>query len=68
LGTDKESAAGWIGFGQPPEIYGLDQRPQKLVQPQEGLLVLFPSYMWHGTLPFIGDQYRLTAAFDVIPT
>ena len=68
LGTDKERAAGWIGFGQPPEIYGLDHPPRKLVQPQEGLLVLFPSYMWHGTLPFIGDQYRLTAAFDVIPT
>lgn len=68
LGSDERHTDGWIGFGHPPDIYGLDHAPRKLVKPQEGLLVLFPSYMWHGTMPFIGDQYRLTAAFDVIPT
>ena len=68
LGTDERNTDGWIGFGQPPSIYGTNHTPRKLVKPQEGLVVLFPSYMWHGTMPFIGDQYRLTAAFDVIPT
>lgn len=29
-------------------------------------LVLFPSYMFHGTRPF-GKGERLTVAFDVIP-
>lgn len=67
LGSDERNTDGWIGFGQPPGIYGLDHAPRKLVKPQEGLLVLFPSYMWHGTLPFVGDQYRLAAAFDVTP-
>jgi len=28
--------------------------------------VLFPSYFWHGTVPFHAGA-RLTAAFDVIP-
>jgi hypothetical protein len=37
------------------------------VRPELGLLVLFPSYFWHGTLPFHSDQPRLTVAFDVVP-
>jgi tetratricopeptide (TPR) repeat protein len=67
LGSDERHTDGWIGFGQLPSIYGKNHTPRKLVKPQEGLLVLFPSYMWHGTMPFVGDQYRLTAAFDIIP-
>jgi hypothetical protein len=29
--------------------------------------VLFPSYMWHGTVPFDGQAPRLTIAFDLQP-
>jgi hypothetical protein len=28
---------------------------------------LFPSYLWHGTVPFHGADTRLTIAFDVVP-
>ena len=38
------------------------------VRPEVGQLVLFPSYFWHGTLPFHSAQPRLTVAFDVVPT
>jgi hypothetical protein len=31
------------------------------------MLVLFPSYFWHGTVPFASEQARLTVAFDVLP-
>jgi hypothetical protein len=31
------------------------------------MLVLFPSYMYHGTTPFDGEDYRTTIAFDVVP-
>ena len=31
------------------------------------MLVLFPSYFWHGTVPFVSDQPRLTVAFDAVP-
>lgn len=58
---------GWIKFGQP----GLALEPplpaEHFVKPEPGLLVLFPSYMWHGTVPFSGTQTRLTIAFDVVP-
>ena len=57
---------GWIEFGRPPPIFNLDLGPRRLIQPKEGLLVLFPSYLWHGTIPF-GAGERLTAAFDYQP-
>jgi hypothetical protein len=37
------------------------------IRPQPGMLVLFPSYLWHGTVPFETGGRRLTAAFDVVP-
>ncbi len=40
---------------------------EHFVKPPPGLLVLFPSYMWHGTVPFSGEAPRLTVAFDLIP-
>lgn len=59
--------AGWLRLGQP----GLRTRPpleaEHYVRPEPGMLVLFPSYMWHGTLPFAGEGARLIVAFDVIP-
>ena len=57
---------GWIQFGVPPAMFDLDFAPRRIVEPRPGRLVLFPSYLWHGTLPFDqGD--RLTAAFDFVP-
>ena len=41
--------------------------PEHFVEPAAGMLVLFPSYMWHGTVPFATGAPRLTAAFDVVP-
>lgn len=58
---------GWIRFGKPgsPTVPALE--PEYYVEPKPGMLVLFPSYMWHGTVPFSGDQTRLTFAFDLSP-
>ncbi len=60
-----EGRQGWIGFGGAP--FTPDLPHQHFEKPEPGKLVLFPSYMWHGTLPFEGDQTRLTIAFDVVP-
>lgn len=30
-------------------------------------MVLFPSYMYQGTLPFDSNEVRVTIAFDVVP-
>jgi tetratricopeptide (TPR) repeat protein len=58
--------AGWIKFGEPgTAVPGCGA--QHYIEPQPGLLVLFPSFMWHGTVPFEDGGRRLTAAFDVLP-
>ena len=60
-----ESAeSGWLVLGEPPADLGLDLPPHARIEPRPGLLVLFPSWMWHGTRPFAEGE-RLTVAFDV---
>lgn len=58
---------GWIKFGQPGAVTRPPLGAEHYVEPEPGLLALFPSYMWHGTVPFTGDQHRLTVAFDLLP-
>ena len=56
--------AGWFSHGTPPPELGLDLPAYGLIEPKPGRLALFPSTMWHGTVPF-DDGERLTVAFDV---
>ncbi|HWE45483.1 MAG TPA: putative 2OG-Fe(II) oxygenase [Caulobacteraceae bacterium] len=64
---DSDAREGWIKFGEPPFKTVPAQPPAHFVRPEPGLLVLFPSYMWHGTVPFTTAEDRLTIAFDVLP-
>jgi tetratricopeptide (TPR) repeat protein len=66
VATAAEGNAGCIQFGSPPVELGLDLPPQRIVHPREGWLALFPSYLWHGTVPFADTEPRITAAFDVV--
>lgn len=61
------SQAGHIQFGQPPLELALGLLPRRVIRPQPGKLALFPSYMWHGTVPFEDAQPRVTVAFDMSP-
>ena len=65
---ETESDAGWIQFGQPMDELGLDLPPRRLIKPKLGHLALFPSYTWHGTVPFVDAEPRLTIAFDMQPS
>lgn len=58
---------GWLKFGEPELATVPKLEAEHFVKPAAGTLVLFPSYMWHGTVPFGGEAARLTAAFDVVP-
>ena len=62
--SEKEQQ-GWIKFGEPSFDAGLS--PRRAIQPLPGRLVLFPSYMWHGTIPFHDASPRVTIAFDAVP-
>lgn len=65
--TGADERAGWLKFGEP----GIPTAPklpaEHFIKPQEGVLVIFPSYMWHGTVPFSGEKTRLTVAVDIAP-
>jgi tetratricopeptide (TPR) repeat protein len=61
-GERKDS--GWFTIGDPDERLGLTIGPSRIIEPVPARLVLFPSYLWHGTVPFAEGQ-RLTIAFDV---
>lgn len=55
---------GHLVLGESPSDLGLALDAQRVVRPCPGRLVLFPSWMWHGTRPF-GAGMRMTVAFDI---
>lgn len=65
--SDQDTRAGWIKFGEPALRTSPALGAEHFVQPKPGRLVLFPSYMWHGTVPFVSEEDRLTVAFDAAP-
>jgi uncharacterized protein (TIGR02466 family) len=64
---DREGREGWLRLGQPPFPTVPEQPAERFVRPEPGRLVLFPSYMWHGTVPFHTEERRTTIAFDLLP-
>lgn len=66
LGPNDKS--GQLMLGEPQAELGLNLAAFRSIEPKLGRLVLFPSTMWHGTVPFAaraGESERLTIAFDV---
>jgi len=64
MNAETGDRAGWLKFGQPHALPGADEAPEHWVKPEEGLLALFPSFMWHGTEKFSSREARITVAFD----
>lgn len=64
---DERNRQGWLKFGEPSFDARLKEPVLRMVQPQVGRLVLFPSYMWHGTVPFHSPNARVAVAFDAVP-
>ncbi len=60
--------SGWIEFGRPQDYPKSKAQPVvRSYQPHEGLVVLFPSYFYHRTEPFVSDDKRISIAFDILP-
>ena len=64
---DPVARSGWIKFGE-PRYATPGVGPERMVQPRAGLLILFPSYLWHGTMPISTDEPRVTIGADVLPS
>lgn len=58
---------GWVNFGASRHGPEEARKPARIIKPQAGLQVFFPSYMWHGTNAFQSDEIRMTAPCDIIP-
>lgn len=65
--AESDAAGGGLKFGEPDIDIGEHGKARRQIRPAVGRLVLFPSYMWHGTVPFDSDLPRTTVAFDVVP-
>jgi uncharacterized protein (TIGR02466 family) len=63
---DSKTREGWLKFGEPPFKVPGAETAQHYIEPAAGCLALFPSYMWHGTVP-ISKGVRVTIAYDVVP-
>ena len=68
VNTSKVDHEGWLQFGVPdfelPENWLLDTT---VIKPEQGTIVSFPSYFFHGTIPYCDDDERIGIAFDVYP-
>ncbi|HKS57528.1 MAG TPA: tetratricopeptide repeat protein [Steroidobacteraceae bacterium] len=67
IAADTQLQAGWLQLGETDLKLAHGERIGRMLQPREGTLVLFPSYLFHGTTPFDSDEERITVAFDVVP-
>ena len=65
--ADGSGRQGWIKFGETGLGLGDREAIARAIKPEVGKLVLFPSYMYHGTIPFVDDSPRTTIAFDIVP-
>ena len=57
---------GCLQVGAPPDAYLSERnRIRRFIRPRPGMLVLFPSYVWHGVRPFTQPGTRHSIAFDL---
>lgn len=67
LGTD---LGGCLGFGLPDEFTGIAAAEAygiTAVRPEPGMMLTFPSHVYHRTYPHFGPGKRICVAFDIKP-
>lgn len=58
---------GWLKLGETSLDLGGREQVDKVICPEPGLCVLFPSYIWHGTYALKQQGMRVTAPCDIAP-
>ena len=62
-----EEHAGWIEFNRAgynlPHFAG--EKGIELIKPKAGMFIFFPSYIWHGTIPYTHAYSRISISFDI---
>ena len=58
---------GCIQFGEPNTMYASERNAtRRIIAPQVGTVVLFPSYYWHGVRNFDRNGVRHSVSYDLI--
>jgi Tfp pilus assembly protein PilF len=63
---DDAGDRGWFAIGALPAALG-GGGTLTTYRPRAGRMILFPSFLWHATLPFSGPSPRISLAFDLVP-
>ncbi len=63
---DSKGREGWLKFGEAGTPTAPALHADHFIKPEPGTLVLFPSYFWHGTVPFTSSGTRLSCAMDIL--
>lgn len=67
-GDGEQNLGGCIEFGRPDyPLPGGSKVKFRTIRPEPGMLLLFPSYIFHRTIPFRGAGERFSLAFDLSP-
>lgn len=68
--TSGDDMAGCLAFGLPDDLVGAEAANaygEARVRPQPGMLLTFPSHLYHRTYPHGSSEKRICFAFDVRP-
>ncbi len=64
-----DTHAGYFEYGCVPDDLCIEtDAPRGFVRPEVGRLVIFPSYLYHQTIPHGSMDDRISIAFDLTPT
>lgn len=59
---------GWLEFGRPTaDLHVQSPQETEVYKPEYGSIILFPSYFYHGTIPFKSREKRICISFDAEP-
>jgi uncharacterized protein (TIGR02466 family) len=63
-----EKEAGYLKFGNwRKNLAENNSFKTHIIKPEDGMIVTFPSFLWHKTIPFKSNENRVCIAFDIIP-
>jgi uncharacterized protein (TIGR02466 family) len=66
--AENDNQQGCLALGTPPAPFCNNGTfPTQYIRPQPGQMNVFPSFVWHKTLPYQSSEERICIAFDVRP-
>ncbi|WP_404340466.1 2OG-Fe(II) oxygenase family protein [Pseudoalteromonas mariniglutinosa] len=67
MNNQDKTKSGWLKLGETSLGLGERESIAREICPEEGQIIIFPSYIWHGTNKLTSNQPRLTIPCDITP-